>query len=901
MKEEAPAFNNVSSGPIMPTRRSFVKGLGVFAASAGIACGLQFLGGINVSKALAESIPAQGQWVRTTCAPNCTGSCGIKAFVQDGEIKTLVQAADYPYEHYNPRGCLKGISANMLVHGPDRLHAPLVRDENTGKMEEASWDTALSTAATKLKGVMEKYGPESVGVIWQVQGTGHIQKGSLVRICNMYGWSAIGGYELNGDLPMFWPQTFGCQSEELESYSWEDSRYTMIFGSNVMTTRLPDAHFLTYSRENGGKICVFDPNFTVTTAKADEWVRCAPGSDGALALAFAKYIIDENLYDASFIKTFTDLPILINTTTGKRILAANVQGLSKPDSTPEYREVYVCYDQAAQAYVATDPTALPDTNGFALTGTYQVPMSDGSTVEARPGFDLLLDTLKDYDADAVSQVSGVPAETITRIARTCATTKPMHIIYGGSGFQWYHGDLKGRALALISCLTGSIGHQMGEGISTYVGQYKTRFNTASWFMPPNAQKRSYPFHYMVNGTTETMAAKPPKHGIKALVIGWGNPFDQHNVANWLREARKSGELECVVSCDFQQTTTSEYSDVVLSAASWYEKTELVITPLHPWVQLMQKMVDPPGVAQPELWIYKQLSHYLDAKNDQFWPEFDEEGAEKAADDILRSLLKNGGPTINHITAEELRQGPGKLVHANPEEKHIPFWEQIQKRQPFPTVSRPNALDVTARFVKSGRIEFYKDEDIFLKVGEQLPIHKPILEDTEYALDPDAKSKYPFLYFTRNSLYRIHSTYANSPFMLELQENTPCIFMHPDDAAAKSLEQGQVIEAYNARGKIGGKLVLDEGLYPGQVVFEQGWWSNFTDGQSYNSLIWPWINPTNEVYYLSSVWSPNMAWNECVCNVRPADNETQAFFERQQAKGGGIVATGTDRDGQGVSL
>ena len=40
-----------------------------------------------------------------------------------------------------------------------------------------------------------------------------------------------------------------------------------------------------------------------------------------------------------------------------------------------------------------------------------------------------------------------------------------------------------------------------------------------------------------------------------------------------------------------------------------------------------------------------------------------------------------------------------------------------------------------------------------------------------------------------------------------------------------------------------------------------------DGDSYNSLIYPWINPTNEVYYLSGVWSPNMAWNECACNVR----------------------------------
>ena len=168
---------------------------------------------------------------------------------------------------------------------------------------------------------MDEYGPNSVGVIYQVQGTGHIQKGALVRIANTFGWSVIGGYELNGDLPMFWPETFGCQSEELESYCWEDSRLTLIFGSNIMVTRMPDAHFLTYSQEAGGKVIYFDPNYSASAEKADEWVRIAPDSDGAFALAMAKVIIDEGLYDAHFMATYTDAPLLINLATGKRILA----------------------------------------------------------------------------------------------------------------------------------------------------------------------------------------------------------------------------------------------------------------------------------------------------------------------------------------------------------------------------------------------------------------------------------------------------------------------------------------------------------------------------------------------------------------------------------------------------
>lgn len=789
----------------------------------------------------------------------------MKAFVHDGQIKMISQAADYPYKRYNPRGCLKGVSINTMIHGPERLTAPLVRNEQTGELEETDWDTALDTAAQKLRDIAEKYGPDSIGVIWQVQGTGHVQKGALVRLTNMMGWSAIGGYELNGDLPMFWPETFGCQSEELESYEWEDSRYTMIFGSNPMVTRLPDSHFLNYSREAGGKVVCFDPNYSATAEKSTEWVRIKPDTDAAFALAAAKVIIDEGLFDESFCKNFTDLPLLIDAATGKRLLAAQVAGLSALD-VPAYRETYVAWDAAAGAPVAVDPEHLGGTDGYALEGAFDVPLAGGGTVSAKTSFTLLRESLEAYDLESASAITDVPADTIQRIARECAAIKPMHIIFGGSAMQWHHGDLKGRACALLAALTGNIG-QLGGGISTYVGQYKTRFSTASWFIPPRPKRASAPFHYAVNGRTDTMSASFPESGFKALVVGWGNPFEQHNVANWLRSAKESGELECVICFEFQHTKTVDYSDVTFASASWYEKTELVITPLHPWVQIMQPMVDPPGIARPELWTCKELACRIDPSVADMWPEFGPEEAEAAAEEVLRTLLENGGETIDHITVEDLKAGPCKLAHSNPGEKKIPFWEQIHEGLPFPTVSRPNALDVTAKFVKSGRIEFYKDEDCFLEMGEQLPCYKPAFEDTEYAADPEAREKYPFAYLTRNSLFRVHATYCNNPFMLELQNDTPKVFMNPDDAEKKGLSQGDVVEVFNSRGKVNGALVVDPGMYPGQVIFDMGWWSRYTGNESYNSLIFPWINPIHEIYYVSSVWSPNMAWNECVCDVR----------------------------------
>ncbi len=100
-----------------------------------------------------------------------------------------------------------------------------------------------------------------------------------------------------------------------------------------------------------------------------------------------------------------------------------------------------------------------------------------------------------------------------------------------------------------------------------------------------AKRASAPFHYAVNGRTDTMSATFPKNGLKAIVVGWGNPFEQHNVANWLQQARESGELECVICFEFQHTKTVDNSDVAFAFGELVRKTELVITPLHPWVQL----------------------------------------------------------------------------------------------------------------------------------------------------------------------------------------------------------------------------------------------------------------------------------------------------------------------------
>lgn len=196
-------------------RRDILK-LGL-ASTAAVALDLKFF---HLAKnAVAASKEDTEKVVRSTCSPNCTGACGFNAHVSNERINTLIQSADYPEEEYNPRGCLRGLSTTNLIYSKDRLKHPLIRTgpRGSGKFKKATWDEALDYAANKINGITKKYGSNAVALTVQVPGTGYVQKGAFVRLAALNKWSIHHGYDQNGDLPMFWPMTFGVQTEELES------------------------------------------------------------------------------------------------------------------------------------------------------------------------------------------------------------------------------------------------------------------------------------------------------------------------------------------------------------------------------------------------------------------------------------------------------------------------------------------------------------------------------------------------------------------------------------------------------------------------------------------------------------------------------------------------------------
>ena len=119
------------------------------------------------------------------------------------------------------------------------------------------------------------------------------------------------------DLPVASPQVWGDQTDVPESADWWNSRYLVMWGSNIPVTRTPDAHFMTESRYAGTKVVAVSPDYADNVKFADDWLAPHPGADGALAMAMGHVILtgffrDRQVpYFTDYVKRFTDLPFLI--------------------------------------------------------------------------------------------------------------------------------------------------------------------------------------------------------------------------------------------------------------------------------------------------------------------------------------------------------------------------------------------------------------------------------------------------------------------------------------------------------------------------------------------------------------------------------------------------------------
>ncbi|MFQ5763083.1 MAG: molybdopterin-dependent oxidoreductase, partial [Candidatus Bathyarchaeia archaeon] len=243
------------------------------------------------------------------------GGCGWELHTSGGKLVKVEGDEDCPDNR--GRLCARALGALQYVNHPDRLKYPMKRvgKRGEGKWETISWDEAYDIIVKKLKEIKNTYGPESVIFC---QGTGRDIQAWISRLAYSYGspnWNqaTLGGQSCFlprvaaavlsfGDYPeadfgQFTPQRF-------DNPEFTPPKYAIVWGKNPVYSHSDGFHgyWLVECMRRGTKIICVDPRLTWIAARSDVWLQLRPGTDAALALGMLNVIINEELYDKSFVE-----------------------------------------------------------------------------------------------------------------------------------------------------------------------------------------------------------------------------------------------------------------------------------------------------------------------------------------------------------------------------------------------------------------------------------------------------------------------------------------------------------------------------------------------------------------------------------------------------------------------
>ena len=278
------------------TRRQLLKfsGLGLLGAVVFAGCRIPDREFIAESPVLIPEDLVRGDdvYFATLARPN-TGVESVLVRVMQGRAKKIEGNPDYPMSR-GKHSAQAEATLQELYH-PDRIATPLRRvgERGSGEFESISWDEALNELTGKLSEHMDK--PDSVAMITApLRGA----LGTVVdRFAENYGarrfsFEAVDQTVVRTAFNRMYGQ------DRLPIFDVQNAHYVLSFGADFLSHWHAPLHYNwqygEFRDETGGrgKLVQIEPRFSLTAANADKWVYVNPGTEGVLALAIAKAILE---------------------------------------------------------------------------------------------------------------------------------------------------------------------------------------------------------------------------------------------------------------------------------------------------------------------------------------------------------------------------------------------------------------------------------------------------------------------------------------------------------------------------------------------------------------------------------------------------------------------------------
>ncbi|MEG6616545.1 molybdopterin-dependent oxidoreductase [Peptococcaceae bacterium 1198_IL3148] len=281
---------------------------------------------------------------KSTCPLDCLDSCGLLVHVENDRVVKIEGDADHPIT----RGflCSKGYRHLERLYSPRRITEPLLKKH--GQWQPVSWQQAYHIIADKLTGIKEKYGSTAV-LLHDGAGAGGMLHNLDRRFCNAYG----GVTTLRGSI--CWGSGIAAQEQDfgrLKLHQWDDilnANLIVLWGRDPETTNIHMVPLIRKAVANGAKLMVINPLKIKAAEYAHLHLRPHPGTDGALALAMAQVIIEQNLHRPDFATqyghNFTEYLALVKNHSPE--WAQRVTGIDEKT----IREAAIIYGQADAATI----------------------------------------------------------------------------------------------------------------------------------------------------------------------------------------------------------------------------------------------------------------------------------------------------------------------------------------------------------------------------------------------------------------------------------------------------------------------------------------------------------------------------------------------------------------------
>jgi anaerobic selenocysteine-containing dehydrogenase len=399
-----------------------------------------------------------------------------------------------------------------------------------------------------------------------------------------------------------------------------------------------------------------------------------------------------------------------------------------------------------------------------------------------------------------SRITGCPVETIEAFAKLIGDT-PRTFFRLGYGFSRVrNGAVNMHAASCIAAVTGAWRYEGGGAFHNNGAIYhwnKTMIEGLDVRDPAVRLLDQSRIGPILTGDAEALRGGPP---VAAMIIQNTNPVSVCPQQDLVKQGFAREDLFTCVHEQFM-TETAQMADIVLPATMFLEHDDVYQGGGHQYVLLGPKAIDPPGECRSNHEVIVALAGRLGATH----PGFTMSPREL----IDWTLANSGWGTLENLEAQRFIdcQPPFEKAHYT----HGFAWPDGKFR------FKPDWANVPFRALHAGPL------------GDMpaLPDHWEVIEE--------ADAEHPFRLATSPSRGFLNSTFNETPTS-RAREGRPTVQMHPADAVAAGIADGDAVVMGNRRGEVRLHARVFDGVRRG-VVISEGVWPNaaFADGRGINTI------------------------------------------------------------------